>query len=66
MNTDIKHSTSEIDHAIQRYADFMNKVEIGQLPFVSKERIDRNFEKYGEALNTLMVYPDILSDCIRL
>lgn len=62
MNTDIKHSTSEIDHAIQRYADFMNKVEIGQLPFVSKERIDRNFEKYGEALNTLMVYPDILSD----
>lgn len=55
-------SHPEYDAAIQRYSDFMNKVEIGQLPYVSKERIAKNFEKYGQAMNTLMMYPDILSD----
>lgn len=60
-NTNIK-SHPEYDAAIQRYSDFMNKVEIGQLPYVSKERIAKNFEKYGQAMNTLMMYPDILSD----
>lgn len=31
-------------------------------PYVSHERIDRNFENYGNAMNTLMVYPDIFAD----
>lgn len=61
MNTNIKFHP-EHDKVMQHYSDFMNKVEIGQLPYVSKERIAKNLDKYGEAMNTLMVYPDILSD----
>ena len=61
MSINIK-TTPEQDKVVQRYCSFINKVEIGKLPYVSKERIDKNLENYGNAMNTLMVYPDILSD----
>lgn len=53
---------SKSEDILQRYNDFVNKVDIGRLPYVKKERIDANFEKYGEAMNTLMMYPDIFAD----
>lgn len=40
----------------------MNKSDLTNSPFITKERIDLNFEKYGEAMNTLMVYPDVMVD----
>jgi hypothetical protein len=49
---------------IYDYIDFMNRTDLTNSPFVTKERIDRNFEKYGEALNTLLVYPDIFTDIL--
>ena len=47
---------------IERYSNFINKVDIGRLTYVKKERIDNKLEKYGEAMNTLLVYPDIFAD----
>lgn len=58
----MKTTASNVEEVVNRYNQFINKVEIGHLPFVKKERIDANFEKYGEAMNTLAVYPDILAD----
>ena len=62
MMTSKYNSLSSMDEIITTYSNFMNKVDIGRLPYVKKERIDANFEKYGEAMNTLMVYPDIFAD----
>lgn len=53
---------TEMNKIIERYSNFINKVDIGRLPYVKRERIDANFEKYGEAMNTLLVYPDIFAD----
>ena len=47
---------------IQNYFDFINAPDYKDSPFVTKDRINANFEKYGEAMNTLMVYPDIFAD----
>jgi hypothetical protein len=47
---------------IQDYFDFLNAPDYKHSPFVTKDRIDANFQKYGEAMNTLMVYPDIFAD----
>ena len=54
--------SNSYEATLERYNSFINKVDIGRLPYVKKERIDANFEKYGEAMNTLLVYPDIFAD----
>lgn len=48
--------------AIQAYFDFLNAPDYRNSPYITKERIDANFQNYGEAMNTLMVYPDIFAD----
>ena len=58
----ITNSNLNAEEVVQRYNDFVNKVEIGKLPYVTKERIDKNFENYCNAMNILMVYPDIFAD----
>lgn len=58
MNT----KTSTTNDIVINYLDFLYDVEMEATPYVSKERIDRNFENYGKAMNTLMVYPDIFAD----
>jgi hypothetical protein len=55
-------TTSNISAIANEYIDFLYKVDLESTPYVSKERIDRNFENYGKAMNTLMVYPDIFAD----
>lgn len=54
--------TRDPNEIINDYMSFLNAGEQGQIPFVKKERIDAHFQEYGEAMNTLMTYPDILSD----
>lgn len=56
------NTSDRISEVMSDYYSFINKVDIGKLPYVTKERINRNFQKYGEAMNTLMVYPDIFAD----
>lgn len=55
-------TTLNINDTVDNYIDFLYSVDMESTPYVSKDRIDRNFENYGKAMNTLMVYPDILAD----
>lgn len=57
-----REENNSIPDEIQAYISFMNEVDAQDCPYVSKDRIDKNLEKYGEAMNTLMVYPDIFAD----
>ncbi len=54
--------SADVENIFNRYNNFINKVDIGRLPYVKKERIDKNLENYGKAMNTLMMYPDIFAD----
>lgn len=56
------NTSDRISEVMSDYYSFINKVDVGKLPYVTKERINRNLQKYGEAMNTLMVYPDIFAD----
>lgn len=57
-----KQRNAESFDIFTRYNEFINKVDTGRLPYVRKERIDKNFENYGKAMNTLYMYPDIFAD----
>ena len=56
------NTSSQIDKVMSDFNSFVNKVDMGSVPYVTKERINRNFQNYGKAMNTLMVYPDIFAD----
>ncbi|RLI48740.1 hypothetical protein DRO61_06050 [Candidatus Bathyarchaeota archaeon] len=58
----IKSSKRRTEKPIQNYLDFLNSMTQQTPNVVRKERIDKNFNKFGEAINTLLVYPDLLSD----
>ena len=51
-----------IQPEIQDYLDFLNKITQTSPKLVKKERIDKNFDKFGDSINTFLTYPDILSD----
>ena len=53
---------TKLDKPIQEYIDLMYTSDYGKCSYVTKERIDRNIEKYAEVMNTLLVYPDIFVD----
>lgn len=55
-------NTLNCNTLIQEYNNLLNQVDLDSVPYVSKERIDKNFQQYGEAMNTLMVYPDLFAD----
>lgn len=56
------HNTNTPNEIVDDYMRFLYTEESGAVPFVKKERIKAHLNEYGEAINTLMVYPDILSD----
>lgn len=56
------NSNINVSEAVDNYLEFLYNVDMESTPYVSKERIDRNFQNYGKAMNTLMMYPDILAD----
>ena len=51
-----------IEPAIQEYLDFLDNITQSTPNVVKKDRIKENLDKFGDAMNTLLVYPDILSD----
>ena len=55
---------NELDPEIQEYITFMNDDEVDNTGFLTKKRIDANFDKVGEMLNLFMVYPDRLIDIL--
>lgn len=53
---------TDMPQEIANYIDFMNNVSAEKTPWVTKDRIDANFENYGKAMNTFLLYPDKLVD----
>ena len=53
---------TSIDKPIQDYINLMYSVDSTKSAYVTKERIDKNIEKYAEVMNQFLVYPDILTD----
>lgn len=57
-----KSTINQIEKPIQEYIDLMYTSDYGKCSFVTRERIDKNAEKYAETMNKLLVYPDIFVD----
>ena len=55
-------SRDRIEPEIQDYLDFLDNITQNTPNVVKKERIKENLDKFGKAINTLLVYPDILAD----
>ena len=55
-------NTSFIEPEIQEYLNFLDDITQSTPNVVKKDRVKENLEKFGDAMNTLFVYPDILSD----
>ncbi len=51
-----------LEPEIQEYLNFLDDITQNTPNVVKKSRIKENLEKFGEAINTLIVYPDILAD----
>lgn len=53
-----------IEDEIAEYIDFLNDADAIGDSILTPQRIDKNFNKVGEALNVLLAYPDLLIDII--
>lgn len=53
---------NSIEPEIQEYFNFLNKTTQTSPNVIKKTRIDKNLDKFGEAINTFLTYPDILAD----
>lgn len=51
-----------IEPEIAEYLDFLNSVDLAGEEIVTTERIDKNFDMFLKAVNTLITYPDLLVD----
>lgn len=53
-----------LDPEVEEYINFMDADEQETTGFLTKKRVNENFEKCGEMLNLFMVYPDRFVDLI--
>ena len=53
-----------IEPEIMEYIDFLDNNTSNSEDIIKKERIKKNLEGFGNAINTFLVYPDILADII--
>lgn len=51
-----------LEPEIDAYISFLNSSNSDQVKILRKERVRQNLDLYTEALNTFLVYPDILAD----
>lgn len=51
-----------IEEEVQNYLDFLNKTTSNATHLVKKDRVLANLDKFGEAINTFLTYPDLLAD----
>lgn len=54
----------EIDPEIEDYFNFLDEDEQDHTGFLTKKRVDENFEKVGDFLNLFIAYPDYFVDLI--
>lgn len=62
MSSNFTEEILDIEPEIQDYIDFLNDITQQTPNVVKKARIKENLNKFGEAINTFLVYPDILAD----
>ena len=53
-----------VDPEVNDYIDFLDSDDQDTTGFLTRARVNENFEKCGEMLNQFMVYPDIFIDLI--
>ena len=51
-----------IEPEIEEYINFLNSTNTSNIKVLRKERVKEKLELYTQALNTLLVYPDIFAD----
>jgi hypothetical protein len=61
----MKKSSSGLPQEIENYLNFLNKTAGSTDKLVTKSRIDKNFDDFGKAINTFLVYPDVFVDLIK-
>ena len=55
---------SYIDPEVEEFINFMDAEELDTTGFLTKKRVNENFQQCGEMLNLFMVYPDRFIDLI--
>ena len=60
--TTLDDSALFIEPEIQELIDFVGDTDIIGENILTPQKINKNFEKVGEALNILLAYPDLLAD----
>lgn len=60
MTTNI--SDNYVEPEIDEYISFLNSSNTNHIKVLRKERVREKLDLYTKALNTFLVYPDILSD----
>ena len=53
---------NQIPKEIADYLDFLSSTDEARDKIVTRSRIDKNFDKFGQAINTFLTYPDKLVD----
>jgi len=61
----MKKNSNALPMEIDNYLSFLNKTAGDTDKLVTKSRIDKNFDNFGKAINTFLVYPDIFVDLIK-
>jgi len=51
-----------IEPEVKEYLDFLNSTDAAGKHRVTHDRINRHFKEFGDAINMLMAYPDLLVD----
>lgn len=57
-------SEDVLDPEIEEYIHFMDEDEQDAVGFLTRKRVNKNFQKCGEMLNLFIVYPDLFVDLI--
>jgi len=55
-------NVNNIPKEIVDYLDFLGSTDEARNKIVTKSRIDKNFDKFGQAINTFLTYPDKVVD----
>lgn len=60
-----KNNYKSLPEEIHNYLGFLNRTAGATDKLVTKSRIDKNFDRFGEAINNFLVYPDVFVDLIK-
>lgn len=59
------YTTDELDKIVMEYADAIEGKSLQNEYILNTERVDKNFQKFGESIDFFMLYPDVFLDIIN-